>query len=299
MAQFEPAARGMAFIHVMKTGGMTFRSLLSALYGSQFHVCESPDLPSIEADLARYQCVEFHVHQTGSQWCYLHRDIVQKRRWDLLNGRDIFVMFRDPVDQVLSMYYFMVKIRKQIEPSMTAAGIPFPESINDFLDRPGNLNNQLGFLVGKTQQECADVNPHDVALAKEMLVCLRAHVGLTERYADSLHIFEQVTGNIIPGRNIANRNENAARPPAYAVSSKVRDRIRELNAFDIELYQFAKQVFEQEHAFYGPTPAFNFAGVRKANRGSQTAQSWPAGSLLAPEAGNWWSQAGSDLAPSN
>ena len=37
----------VAFLHVMKTGGMTMRRVLASVYGEGFHVADDPDLDAM------------------------------------------------------------------------------------------------------------------------------------------------------------------------------------------------------------------------------------------------------------
>ncbi len=258
MSGLEVRGRRTVFFHVMKTGGMTFRHMLSSIYGEKYRVCDDPAIDAVAADLARYECVEFHVQPSGTDWVYLHSELVREQRWDLLEGRDIFVMFRKPVDQMLSMYFFLVKIRAIAEPELRASGLTFPESLEEFLDHRQYFNNQLGFMVGKTQRWALDLDRNDLANAKDMLVRLRAHVGLTERFNESAGVFAAVTGHRVPEK-IVNHNENRERPRSGAISPKVIDRIREQSALDLELYMFAQEMFQEDLAAYAPTRSYSFA----------------------------------------
>ncbi len=255
--------RKTVFFHAMKTGGMTYRGVLSSVYGDSFHVCDNPSLASVEAQLKRYRCVEFHVMPDRDGWVNLHAEIARQDRWDLLKGRDCFTMLREPVEQILSLYFFMVKIRAEIEPVMRARGVRFPETMEEFLDYRENYNNQTAFLVGKSQHGGRFIAGSDLAAAKSLIERLDMHVGLTERFADSLAIFQAVTGRQLPAHGIVIQNRNAERPPLQAIPARVKDRIREESALDLELYQFGLERFTAEFArrlqpvrrFFPPLPA--------------------------------------------
>jgi hypothetical protein len=246
------------FFHVLKTGGMTFQAILSAIYGEAFHIVNDPSLPAIEADLAKYACLEFHMMEYERDWVYLHANLMQQRRWELLQGANLFTMLREPVDCFLSWYFYAVMIRERIEPVLNKNGLPFPETLEQCMMDPATVNNQLAFLVGKVQLHGNLVDRSDLENAKKFLQTLNVHVGLTERFADSMNVFETVTGKRIPGSFIRNQNENPGRPRLDAVSQEVRDRISELCALDIELYEFGKQLFEEDFARCGPTPTYSF-----------------------------------------
>ena len=252
------------FFHVMKTGGMTFRGILSSIYGDRFHVCADPSLSSVQTQLAKYDCIEFHVMPHRNDWVNLHAEVASGSRWDLLEGMNIFTMFREPVEQILSLYYFMLKIRPDIEPLMLANGVAFPESIDEFLDYRENFNNQTAFVVGKSQHGGRFVGRDDLLGAQRIIRRLDMHVGLTERFDDSLRVFQAVTGRRLPPRSgIVIENRNEMRPAIETISPKVKGRIREQSELDVELYRFAQERFAGDFARYvQPERFFSFPGFR-------------------------------------
>ena len=240
-----PTARKIVFLHAVKTGGTTFRNQLAALYGQGFHMCVDASLSAVQRDLDQYDCVELHIRNMPPMgWVCLHAELAAQDRWDLLENRDIFIMFREPVDQILSNYFYMVSLRARIEPRMKAIGVAFPESIEDFLDCREHFNNQTAFVLGKSQQGGDVVGPADLAKAKDILQRLKIHVGLTERYDDSVRIFEQVTGKKMPA--VPNANRTPGRLRVDQISSEIQNRIRERSSLDIELYRFATELFTQD-----------------------------------------------------
>jgi hypothetical protein len=254
--------RKVIFLHVLKTGGMTFRGILSSIYGESFHVCADPSIDSIKASLKRFDCVEFHALPLRGDFAFMHSELVKQRRWDLLQGTDVFTMFREPLDQMVSLYFHLVKKRAYVEMGYKANNVPFPGSLDEFIDCPWHFNNQLAFLVGNYLLSTkTELGREDLTEAKGILRRLRVHAGLTERFADSLHIFERVTGQCIPYRNIGNRNQNPDRPALDDIPSTVKKRIEDRSALDTELYEFARQLFSEDLAQCGPSPIRNFGDV--------------------------------------
>jgi hypothetical protein len=255
-------AERSVFLHVSKTGGMTFRKILSTIYGDSLHVMDDPSFEAIESALAKFDCVEFHSMPYQNDFVHLHTELKRRDRWDLLDGRNVFTMFREPVAQTLSMFYFMGTIRSLLEPTFKASGVPFPDKLEEILDQPAYFNNQLAFLAGKSRWS-ESLTAQDLSDAKAMLLRVRAHIGLTERFADSLHVFEEVTGRQIPGRQVHNQNQNSFRVPLEAVSNKVRDHIREQSGLDNELYDFAKELFYEDLAHCSPVRSYSFIDETK------------------------------------
>ena len=255
------------FFHVMKTGGMTFRRVLSSIYGESFHVVENPEIDAVAKSLKSFDCIEFHTLPYNGDFVHMHANLALQRRWDVIQGANIFTMFREPVDQVVSQFFYMQQQRSLIEPAYKANGVPFPETIDQYLDNPIHLNNQLAFLVGKYRLKPGnEIAGEDLEIAREMIVKLNIHPGLTERFSESLHIFETITGRRVPGGKILNQNQNPDRLPLAAISAKTKDRIRALSWFDNELYAFARDIFMKDVALCGKTRQYTFIDTAKPSR---------------------------------
>jgi hypothetical protein len=253
------ASRKVVFFHIMKTGGVTFRHVLSSIYRDSFHIVTNPDFDSVCSALKSFDCIEFHTLPHQGDFAHMHTSLVSQGRWDLLQGADIFTMFRDPVDQVVSQYFYLMQKREFVEPAYRLNGVPFPETIEQYLDQPLHLNNQLAFLAGKYRLKPGnDLTRDDLDEVKRMLVNLNFRVGLTERFAESLHVFETVTERAIPGGKVVNLNQNPHRPPLQAISTRIKDRIRALSSFDAELYAFARELFSMDLAQCGAARRYTF-----------------------------------------
>ncbi len=228
----------------MKTGGTTFRHILSSIYGNQFHVCKDSNLDSVERDLASFDCVELHLSNSPRGWVSHHAELAEQRRWDLLEGRHVFTMFRNPVDQILSNYFSMQRLRAQIEPRMAAIGVKFPENIEQYLDHKANFNNQTAFVLGKVQKPGECVDRYDLDDALVVLDRLQVHIGLTERFAESLAVFESITGRKIA--DYESQNKTHGRPALHDISPAIRERIADQSRLDMELYGYAQSRFNED-----------------------------------------------------
>jgi hypothetical protein len=255
-------SRKVVFFHILKTGGMTFRGMLSSIYGKSFHVCDDPSIQSVADSLAGFDCIEFHALPWQGDFALMHAELAKQRRWDLLEGADVFTMFREPVDQTISLYFHMVKKRAYVEPAYNANNIPFPESLEEFIDCPWHMNNQLAFLTGNYRMATkTELGREDLAEAKDILRRLQVHAGLTTRYSDSLHVFETVTGQRIPGRNVQIRNQNLDRPALEDIPRYIKEKIRDRSVLDFELYEFATGLFMDDFVRCGPPPLYEFSNA--------------------------------------
>ena len=248
----------IVFLHVAKTGGSTFRRIVSELYGDSFHTCRDRSIEDIAFTLAQYDAVEFHGVTTTTEWFRPFGEIVRLGRWDLLENVEVFTMLRDPVDRYLSNFFYMVSRREFTEAAMANHGYKFPESLEEMMSWPASFNFQIDFLLGKPAKAGVPVTRDDLEAVKEMLLRLNVHVGLTERFAESTHIFESITGRRVPGNLIRNTNRNPNRPALESVPEATRKLIRERSALEQELYDFGKELFLADLARCGPAKQFLF-----------------------------------------
>lgn len=254
-----PTSKKTVFFHVMKTGGMTFRNIVSNLYRSRFKLIEDPTISSIERELAENDCVEFHTLPYAGGGMHMHRCLARQNRWDILAGTDIFTMLREPVDQVVSQFHHIHMQRGIIEPVFEANGVTFPETLEQYVENPANFNNQLAFLVGKYGTDSNDlVTRQDLDELKSIMTRLNFHVGLTERFSESVHVFEAVTGRFVAGGKVRNQNRNPGRVALQNVPESIKAQIRARSTFDLELYRFAGELLARDLAIYGPAKQYTF-----------------------------------------
>jgi len=247
------------FFHILKTGGVTFRSILTALYGSAFEICYNPTVESIQASLKSARCLEFHTLQYEGRLTHMHAEIDRLDRWDLLAGHHAFTMLREPVDQTVSLFYHMQRKRPRVEKLYQRMGAVFPETLEQYLEAPHHFNTQTSFLANQQQLTAANaLTQADLDKAKDVLVRRQIHVGLTERFSDSMNIFESVTGLTIPGDVVRIENRNHARPSLSEIPLRLRDRIREQSALDVELYAFGRELFLEDLSRAKPSRQYVF-----------------------------------------
>ncbi len=248
----------VVFLHIPKTGGMTFQNILRQVFPHSVHFVKNPDIEKIRKNLKSYRCIVLHGTEYKGEFIYLTQDIMQPAYRHILKDASIFVLFRNPVKQHLSLFSFLKRKRDEILPIYQQNDRTFPETLEDFLTLV-HYNQQLGFLVGNLQSNSATVvNKHDLEYAKSLLINLDIKVGITERYADFLHIFETVTGKRIPDRTIKIINQNPNQSIYEAVDEETLNIIRQRNHLDMELYEFARGLFEKQLATCGPRPEYRF-----------------------------------------
>jgi hypothetical protein len=108
-------------------------------------------------------------------------------------------------------------------------------------------NDQVRWLTSRHHDEIpvGGINRTVLDEAKWNLEHGFSVVGLMERFAESLECFEKAFAwDPVPIREF--RNVNSDRPPLSEIPVEAIEAIREVNRHDVELYEFAKAIFEEQ-----------------------------------------------------
>lgn len=214
------ANRTVIFLHIAKTGGSTLSNVLRRQYSPQVcydHVRHPggkrplDDLPL--EDRTRLRCM------LGHYFFGIHDALPQPAAY--------VTMLREPVERVLSMYsYLRTNSRKAWMRNATLA---------EFLERHRPATNF------QTAQICGSREAPNLERAKENLRSFAA-VGTTERFDESLRLFQGVFGW-----------DDVCFEPANVTPERVRREdlktheigmIEERNCLDAELYSLADELLK-------------------------------------------------------
>ncbi|MDA7874098.1 sulfotransferase family protein [Rhodopirellula sp.] len=245
------------FLHVPKTGGTTFSRVLQRLYRDSYTFFDDDAVDVFVRNLEAYACTEVHATLRADRLVWGTKNIMKEPNWRLLSGAEVFVMFRDPVEHYISSFYQARKFGKTLE-STAAWKRFFPDTLDEYLENPRFSNLQLKFLLGIAPEDHSGLTDADLQHAKRLISTLGINVGILERYSESLHLFEYVTGSKIPLRIVVVRNKNRTPHAQRRVDDATRQRIRDLNALDQELYDFAEKLFDEQIAGCGPSPRYRY-----------------------------------------
>ena len=230
----DPRAGGQAliFLHIPKTAGTTLNRIIEWQYDPRRIFTVDPH--RIRATVSRLQTLP---EKRRERLCVVRGHLAYGVHSYLPQGGVYITMLRDPVARVLSSYFFI--LRRPLHPlhrKLTTKGV----GIEDFLELTAERQNlQTKVLAGLPY-----VGPCDekiLSISKENLTRSFRVVGLSERFLESLILIALAFGWEIPAYE--NRKVTKARSP---VSSKVIETIRDLNRFDLDLYEFAKARFEED-----------------------------------------------------
>jgi hypothetical protein len=225
----------LIFLHLPKTGGSTFTTLLRWQYRG-LH----------PAEFARFITEERTFEEIG------RLPLEQRARLKLLVGHFAYgvheyipkpciyvTIVREPIQRVVSLYrYILSAPSHHLHQTLTSSSISLEDYVGSGMHHFQTENALTRQLAGRDEE--GDLTPHDLEIAKRNLGGFRA-VGLTEAFDESVTLFKRILGWRTPF--YFNRNVSKKGPRSDEVASTTLELIRERNAFDLELYEEARSQF--------------------------------------------------------
>jgi len=162
----------------------------------------------------------------------------------LLNSRYSFTFLRNPVERILSLYYFC---RNQTECDFPIYRLAQQLTLEQFLKEgfePGRIkshiwNHQTWMLAcGRDNARLLEIEDFDSdQLLDDAMINLKkfSHVGFVESFSKDINVISNALGLHVYDNNMATNVTND-RPKADDLSSSTIDLLYELTALDQELY---------------------------------------------------------------
>ncbi|MGC5325146.1 sulfotransferase family 2 domain-containing protein [Brevibacillus sp. SYSU BS000544] len=219
------------FLHIPKTAGKTLGEILKSQYPARVVRFDgTPKHRWYKGKTALYlrrQCNQ------GKRCIYGHYNFAMNLHEKLSRPFCYITMLRDPVDRVISLYFYIRRspghyLHTRVR-NMSLAQFASAQDIHE------NSNSQTILLAGSNNAE----------LAKQNLARYFSVVGLTEHFNESLFLMKRELGwrNL---RRYVSYHVSKRRPSVREVSPQVIQIIQNNNRSDIEVYEFAKHLFQQK-----------------------------------------------------
>ena len=221
----------LIFLHIPKTAGTTLNRIIEWQYSpfaiftmDPYRIRATPErLKRLsEGRRRRLRVVRGHMFYG------IHEFLPQGARY--------FTMLRDPVARLLSSYYFI--LRRPLNPlhrKVKREKLTVEDCVRLF---PQRHNLQCRLIAGVKDTASADERLLDTA--KRNLVKSFSVVGISERFQESLMLIATTFDWKIPVYK--NCKVSKTRPE---IGSGTVEMIRDYNRLDVELYEFAKGLFEE------------------------------------------------------
>lgn len=233
------------FIHIPKTAGKTLKYLVEQRYQPNTEVFFVYDKKSNTEGFEHMGSLKLVM---GHFRYGYHKFSNRSHRYH--------TFMRDPIDQVLSHYYYM-----KDHPAEFSAFDPEKTDLIEFAKGDYGYNFQTRFISGLDNMSA---EPHTVlAQAKENLKDFY-FVGITEQFDASLIMLAESLGwkrYFYKKRNIGTAKALHPKP-----DEDILDQLRQILKYDIELYSYALERFKKQKA--------NFPNLEKKVRTFRTKNKW-------------------------
>jgi hypothetical protein len=256
----------LAFVHIPKTAGQSFRNILirefpakERLPLSRNHDYQYQRLINMSAEERKKIHLVF-----GHMYYGVHTFFEQPFTY--------VTFLRSPVERIVSAYYYSkANPRSAFYNSSTKLSLEEHIRFRTLQMRSKNehvrfLTGYFGFEEGITFTDKTVFEPlpdEALEIAKKNLLKHFSGIGLTEHFDESLLIFQQA-GLF---KNVYYYRENVTKSkPKAAISNSLRDFIKEHNALDNALYEFAKEQFAKRWEAMGPNRDMLLEKYRVNNR---------------------------------
>lgn len=231
----------LIFEHIPKTAGSTLRTILRRVYGdaSVFIINPGNSQQHLSNLLDRFGSqppVNVIVNHAGyglqdrlpSSYRYRH-----------------FVMLREPVERVISYYYYRLQTGK------IDASVSLEEYVQN---HPQGIWNWQTAFLGKLalQRNLGEIELTPEVYTEELLDRAKGNlrkqmaVGLMECFDESLLLFKKTFGWRTLHTLYVRKNTRKRRPARGSVSDKTLRVLKKYNELDLELYAYGRRLFEQQ-----------------------------------------------------
>ena len=232
----------MIFLHVPKTAGTTLHHILERCYPRN-QICSFKD-PNYRSELENFQKLSTETREAyrlikGHLSFGFHRH---------LPGRSTYITFlREPVARALSFYHYARSHPEHyLYPLLGDDHVDLKILLRQRTPTTHELFNLQTSMVAGDEWDDPE-RPADRAALERAKQNLRSHfdvVGLTEEFDTSLGLLRRRFGWKV--RFYTRKNVTRRKDQIDNLDPETHSLLREANALDIELYQFARELFDAQ-----------------------------------------------------
>ncbi|KAN0018255.1 hypothetical protein ACTFIU_010869 [Dictyostelium citrinum] len=217
------------FLHIAKSGGSSMYFHFNSFFGSGVLQQWFHPKPNEYEKVRNSKNVVLGHYEYGIH--YILDEDVQKTC-------NYLTMLRDPVDRVISHYFYHLLDKGDPEHSGT-----INKTLEDWIISSSRGNNEMTrVLSGISKEEEFKPSNETFVMALYHLRSIK-FVGITERYTETLALLKFYTGLDNPR---SKSKKNVGKPGRTHVSPEVIEKIKERNWMDILLYEEALKMFERQ-----------------------------------------------------
>lgn len=229
------------YLHIPKTGGTTLSNIIKNEYNSD----------------NIFSTVQSFIINVASEYHNIEDE--RKNKLKLIKGHFSFgyhqlfdrpftyiTMLRSPVARVISDYHHIVNIPQHcLHNKVVSHKMSLEEYVSSGIWNSDNL--QTRFLSGKHAEiDFGQCSREHLELAKNNLDQYFSVVGLTERFDESLLLLQRKIGWSDDCFLYEKKRVNQAKQSKVILSEKTKKTVENFNLLDIELYEYAKAIFERQ-----------------------------------------------------
>nr|WP_272506048.1 sulfotransferase family 2 domain-containing protein [Salinibacter ruber] len=234
----------VAFIHIPKTAGTTFHTILRKQYGQSSIAAVRAFTPDeLEAQMQSLGVADRADPDVEAVSGHM---IFGAHRY--LDGPLQYLTFvREPVSRVISDYYYVRRTPDHdfYDPVVTENYSLADYVVSGITIYTNNVQTRMISGIGR-DVDFGDCTSDMLDRALHNLDEHFAGIGLTERFDESVTLMQRKLGWSLPMYKTRNRTKK--RPGRAEIPDATRTLIREHNALDLKLYQYAKERFHRERS---------------------------------------------------
>jgi hypothetical protein len=249
------------FLHLPKTAGLTLHGIIERQYAPQnVYTIDPTQIPeSVQAFQGLHAARRAEIYMLKG-----HMNMYSEMHEFLPKPVTYFTLLRDPIDRTISQYYFIRGMQSHYFKDLIG-----DMSLQEVLERDIAFtfnNQQTRWLAGERNDiGYGGYKKEVLERAKRNLRERFAVVGLTERFDETLlllkHTYDWPHDVFYTRTNVTTR-----RPKKDEVPPATLNAIVQANLLDIELYQYATALFEEQIRQQGPLFPLKVKTFKSINR---------------------------------